>query len=274
LPLNGKVEVTQERLAGGQPAPAGQAAESRSAAGSVYVILPTYNEAENLAEVVARVLEHPYSVLIVDDDSPDGTGRLAAQLAAEEPRLSVLQRSGKQGLGSAYAEGFSVALAAGAEILCEMDADLSHDPDELPRLIAAVEDGAQLAIGSRFVPGGAIEGWPRRRRFLSRWGNRYARVMLGVPVKDLTSGFRAFRAEALSRLRADTCRSAGYAFQVEMAWRAHLLDYRITEVPITFRERRRGRSKLDGRIIREAMWLVTRWGMGRLLRRRPEGFTA
>jgi len=238
----------------------------------VCAILPTYNEVENLAEVVARILEHPYSLIVVDDGSPDGTGWLADQLAADEPRLSVLHRSGKQGLGSAYAEGFSAALAAGAEILCEMDADLSHDPGQLPALVAAVQDGAELAIGSRFVPDGAIEGWPRRRRFLSRWGNRYARVMLGVPVHDLTSGFRAFRAEALSRLRADTCRSAGYAFQVEMAWRAHLLDCRIAEVPITFRERRRGQSKLDGRIIREAMWLVTVWGIGRLLRRRPEGF--
>jgi len=264
--------VTQKRPAQKRPGPATAVPQSGSAAGSVWVILPTYNEAENLAEVVARVLEHPYSVLVVDDNSADGTGRLADELAAAEPRLSVLHRPAKQGLGPAYAEGFAVALAAGAETLCGMDADLSHDPAQLPTLVAAIDNGADLAIGSRFVPGGAIEGWPRRRRFLSRGGNRYARFMLGTPMRDLTSGFRAFRADALRRLRADTCRSAGYVFLVEMAWRAHLLGCKVVEVPITFRERCRGESKLDGRIIREAMWLVTRWGMGRLLRRRPEGF--
>ena len=264
--------MAQERRAGRQPGSAKRAVEMDSSAGSVCVVLPTYNEVENLAEVAARVLEHPYSLLVVDDNSPDGTGRLAEELAADEPRLAVLHRSGKQGLGPAYVEGFSAAMAAGAEILCQMDADLSHDPAQLPALVAAVKDGADLAIGSRFVPGGAIEGWPRRRLFLSRGGNRYARVMLGVSVRDLTTGFRALPADVLGRLRPDTCRSAGYAFLVEMVWRAELLGCRITEVPIIFRERRRGQSKLDGRIIREAMWLVTRWGIGRLVRRRPEGF--
>lgn len=236
----------------------------------VIVVIPTFNEIDNLEEVVDRVGRHGYDILIVDDNSPDGTGDLADRLAAERPGVSVVHRAEKLGLGPAYAEGFTAAIAADGEIICEMDADLSHDPTQLPSLVEAVRSGADIALGSRFVPGGAIVDWPARRRFLSRWGNRYARLMLGIPIRDLTGGFRAFRSHALNRLDAHTCQAAGYTFQIEMAWRAHRSGMQIVEVPITFRERRRGETKLDGGIVREAMWLVTKWGLLRLFRRRPD----
>lgn len=238
-------------------------------AARVTVVIPTYNEIDSLAEVVAAVLGLGHRVFVVDDSSPDGTGALADRLAATHSTVGVHHRPDKRGLGSAYAEGFARAIDAGAEIVCEMDADLSHDPAQLSRLLTAIEAGADVAIGSRFVPGGSIVNWPARRRLLSSWGNRYARLMLGVPVKDMTSGYRAFTAGAAARLRPDTCTAHGYAFQVEMAWRAHRFGMRITEVPITFTERRDGRSKLDGGIVREAMRLVTSWGTRRLLRRSP-----
>ncbi|HSM02177.1 MAG TPA: polyprenol monophosphomannose synthase [Acidimicrobiia bacterium] len=237
------------------------------AADRVTVIVPTYNEIESLEDAAAGVLAHGYRLLVVDDGSPDGTGRLADGLAREHPSITVLHRDQKRGLGTAYAEGFEMALDAGADILCEMDADLSHDPAVLPQLVAAVEAGADLAIGSRMVEGGSVSNWSLPRRMLSRWGNRYARAMLGVPTRDLTSGFRAFRAAALRRLDPGSCLANGYGFQIEMAWRAHRAGMTVTEVPFTFVERTHGKSKLSGRITLEAMWLVTRWGVERLLGR-------
>jgi dolichol-phosphate mannosyltransferase len=237
----------------------------------VTVIVPTYNEIGSLEDAALGAISHGYRLLVVDDGSRDGTGRLADALSRDHPSVSVLHRSHKQGLGSAYVEGFQTALDAGAEILCEMDADLSHDPAVLPSLVAAVEAGADLAIASRMVAGGGVSNWSMWRQTLSRWGNGYARGMLGVPTRDLTSGFRAFRASALRQLDPGSCLANGYAFQIEMAWRAHRAGMTVAEVPFTFVERTHGRSKLSGRITFEAMWLVTRWGLRRLLRRDTGG---
>jgi dolichol-phosphate mannosyltransferase len=233
----------------------------------VTVALPTYNELLNLPLIVPEILAHGYRLLIIDDNSPDGTGRLADSLAADLPSISVIHRPAKQGLGPAYAAGFDRALAQGAEVVIEMDADFSHDPADLPRLVAAIEDGAQLAIGSRYVPGGATPEWPWLRRVISRAGNLYARMMLGIPVRDATAGFRAFTADALKILPYGKAEASGYGFQVEMAWRAHQAGLKIVEVPITFRDRTRGTSKMGLSIVLEAMRLVTVWGLGRMLGR-------
>lgn len=233
----------------------------------VTVVVPTYNESENLPHLAAAVLLHGYSLLVVDDASPDGTGEIADRLRAEVPRFSVLHRTEKSGLGSAYAAGFDRALGDGARIVVEMDADFSHNPGDLPRLIAAIDGGADLAIGSRYVPGGATPDWPLHRRFISRAGNVYARTMLGLDVHDATAGFRAFRSEALGRLPYRRAQASGYGFQVEMAWRASQLGLEIVEVPITFRDREKGSSKMGPEIVAEAMWLVTRWGFERIARR-------
>ena len=230
----------------------------------VLVIIPTYNERDNLRAIVEAVRGLEYDVLVVDDGSPDGTGEIADEIAESDAHVHVLHRSEKLGLGPAYAEGFAVGLDLGAEILCEMDADFSHDPRDLPRLVEAVRDGADLAIGSRYVPGGATEGWPWHRRFLSRGGNRYARTALGLTVNDATAGFRAFRDTTIRKIAPETCEASGYGFQVEMAWRTERAGLRITEVPITFRERERGNSKMNPAIAAEAMWLVTKWGAKRL----------
>lgn len=235
----------------------------------VTVALPTYNELENLPDIAPAIVAHGYRLLIVDDASPDGTGVLADRLAAESPSVSVLHRSRKQGLGPAYAEAFDHALAEGAEVIIEMDADFSHDPADLPRLVAAIRDGADVAIGSRYVPGGSTPDWPVLRRLISRAGNIYARLMLGIPVRDATAGFRAFRADALRTLPYRRARASGYGFQVEMAWRAHQAGLAIAEVPITFRDRTRGKSKMGPSIVAEAMMLVTIWGLGRLTGRPP-----
>lgn len=237
------------------------------APGRVTVVLPTYNEIGALEAAAVGVISHGYRVLVVDDASPDGTGILANQLAAQHYLIDVLHRDEKQGLGPAYAAGFEVALAAGAEVVCEMDADLSHDPAYLPDLVAAIESGADVAIGSRLVPGGGVSNWALWRRTLSRWGNLYARTMLGIPTRDATSGFRAFTAEAVQRLDPASCLANGYGFQIEMAWRAHRADMKVVEVPFIFVERTHGKSKLSGQIVIEAMWLVTRWGIARLLGR-------
>jgi dolichol-phosphate mannosyltransferase len=231
---------------------------------SVLVIIPTYNERENIVDVVAAVRRHGYDVLVVDDGSPDGTGTIADHLAAGDPSVHVLHRSVKAGLGPAYSAGFERGLELGAEILCEMDADFSHDPADLPRLVAAVADGADLAIGSRYVPGGGSEGWPWYRSLLSRGGNRYAGAMLGFDVRDATAGFRAFRDTTIRKVDPSSCQASGYGFQVEMAWRTQRAGLRIDEVPIIFRDRTRGESKMSSRIALEAMWLVTKWGFGRL----------
>ncbi len=234
------------------------------------VVIPTYNEVENLELIVRAVRQHGYRVLIVDDGSPDGTGDVADTLAAHEPgAVGVLHRTTKSGLGPAYSAGFVRGIAEGAAVLCEMDADFSHDPAALPALMAALDAGADVVIGSRYVPGGGVDNWPWYRRALSRFGNRYAAFMLRVPIKDMTAGFRAFSAAALEQLQPETCDAAGYGFQVEMAWRAHLAGLTVKEVPITFRDRVRGESKMDARIAIEAMVLVTRWGLGRLVGRLP-----
>lgn len=233
----------------------------------VLVVVPTYNEAENVAQIAAAVRAHGYGLLVVDDGSPDGTGKIADGLAAKDPGIGVLHRTEKQGLGPAYAAGFQVALEQGAQIICEMDADFSHNPDDLPRLVAAVNSGADLAIGSRYVPGGGVEDWPWHRRWLSRGGNIYAATLLRTKVKDMTAGFRAFRADALQRLDFASCEASGYGFQVEMAWSAAREGLDVREVPIVFRDRTLGTSKMGAGIAIEAMWLVTKWGMTNLFGR-------
>jgi dolichol-phosphate mannosyltransferase len=230
----------------------------------VTVVLPTYNELENLPHIVPEIVAHGYRLLIVDDNSPDGTGRLADSLAADLPEVSVLHRGKKSGLGPAYAAGFDRALSDGAETIIEMDADFSHDPGDLPRLVVAIDEGADVAIGSRYVPGGATPDWPALRQIISKGGNLYARTMLGLSVRDATAGFRAFSADALRLLPYRGAQASGYGFQVEMAWRADQAGMKIIEVPISFRDRTRGTSKMGLPIVVEAMWLVTLWGFGRL----------
>ena len=233
----------------------------------VTVVVPTYNERDNLPHLAAAIRLHGYRLLVVDDASPDGTGTVADAIAAPDPLMEVLHRRHKEGLGPAYAAGFDRVLAGPSEVVIEMDADFSHSPADLPRLVAAVaEDGAELAIGSRYVPGGSTPDWPAHRQFLSRGGNRYVRLMLGIPIRDATAGFRAFRADALRLLPYRTAQASGYGFQVEMAMRAHDAGMRITEIPVVFRDRTVGTSKMNGAIVREAMWLVTRWGIARRLR--------
>lgn len=233
----------------------------------VLVVLPTYNEAENLRNIATAIRRQGVGVLVVDDGSPDGTGRIAESMARDDARVQVLHRTVKEGLGPAYAAGFAFGLESGAGIICEMDADFSHDPDDIGRLVAAIDDGADVAIGSRYVPGGGADGWAVHRRLISRGGNWYARSMLGTSIRDMTAGFRAFRSESLLRLDPATCRASGYGFQVEMAWRAARAGMDVREVPIVFRERRQGSSKMTSAIALEAMRLVTSWGWRRMLRR-------
>lgn len=233
----------------------------------VAVVVPTYNEADNLQPIARSVRVLGYHLVIVDDNSPDGTGRLADELGAADDGITVVHRPAKRGLGPAYAEGFASALGTAAPIVCQMDADFSHDPAMLPTLVGKVADGADVAIGSRYVPGGSVPGWPLPRRLLSRVGNRYARFMLRTPIRDMTSGFRAYRSPVLNLLQPATCEASGYGFQVEMASRSHQQGLTVVEVPITFRDRERGQSKMDWRIALEAMWLVTAWGVRRRLGR-------
>jgi dolichol-phosphate mannosyltransferase len=224
------------------------------------VVLPTYRERENLEEVVEKVLAQPgeFAVLVVDDASPDGTGEAADALAARRPgRVEVLHRPRKEGLGRAYAAAFARVLAGGAELVFQMDADLSHDPADLPRLRAPLEAGtADLVLGSRYVPGGGTEGWGPARRALSRWGSFYARTLLGLPVRDLTGGFKGWRREALAAADPAAASSRGYSFQVETTLRAVRAGARVQEVPIRFTERRSGRSKMSLAIALEAAWRV------------------
>jgi dolichol-phosphate mannosyltransferase len=225
--------------------------------GSAWVILPTYEEVENLAAVVGgvRAAVAGAHVLVVDDGSRDGTAELADELAAADPLVRVLHRPRKAGLGRAYTAGFDVALAEGAELVIEMDADLSHDPADLPRLIAAAGE-ADLVLGSRYAPGGGIENWGLERHVLSRAGCSYARRVLGVDVRDLTGGFKCFRAAALKAIDYASAGAEGYVFQVELTWRVLRAGLTVAEVPIRFRERRLGRSKMSARIAREAVWRV------------------
>lgn len=219
-----------------------------------WLVLPTYNEAENVEAIVAAALENlpPGShVLVVDDGSPDGTGEIADRIAASSPAVSVLHRPGKQGLGPAYVAGFAEAMGAGAGLIAQMDADFSHNPADLPRLLAAVED-ADVAIGSRYVGGGSVVDWGPARRLISRGGSAYARLVLGVGIRDLTAGFKAMRREVLEAIELETIPSLGYAFQVETTYRALKAGFRVVEVPIVFRDRRVGDSKMSGQIVVEA----------------------
>jgi dolichol-phosphate mannosyltransferase len=228
--------------------------------GRVLVIIPTYNERENVNWIVPAVLAAaPVDVLIADDNSPDGTGQLADDLAAREPRVHVLHRPGKEGLGAAYLAGFAWGLERNYDVLVEMDADGSHRPQDLPRLLAALVD-ADLVLGSRWVAGGSVVNWPKSREVLSRGGNTYARRMLRIPLRDATGGFRAFRAETLRAIDLATVDSQGYIFQVDLAYRALDRGLRVVEVPIVFVEREHGTSKMSRSIVGEAMWRVTVWG--------------
>jgi dolichol-phosphate mannosyltransferase len=229
----------------------------------VLTIIPTDNELESLPKTLQRLRAAvPASdVLVVDDNSPDGTGKLADSIAAEDPQVHVLHRKGKEGLGAAYIAGFKWGLDAGYEVLVEMDADGSHQPEQLPQLLDAVEQGADLAMGSRWVPGGSVVNWPLYRQAISRTGSTYARLMLGLKIKDVTGGYRAFRRSTLEKLNLDQVDSVGYGFQVDLAWRVAKMGLRIEERPITFVERELGASKMSGNIVVEAMINVTRWGL-------------
>jgi dolichol-phosphate mannosyltransferase len=233
--------------------------------GEPWLILPTYNEAENLnaivaaaGEVLATAAPDGFQVLVVDDGSPDGTGRMADELAAEKDWVQVLHRTEKNGIGPAYLAGFRYALDRGAGFLMEMDSDFSHDPADLARLLGAVHTGADLALGSRYVPGGGVSDWGLLRRFISEGGSTYARLVLGLSVRDLTGGFKCFRRDVLEAIQFDGVRSQGYAFQVELTYRAVQAGFNVVEVPIVFRDRQHGQSKMSWRIAVEAMWLVPR----------------
>ena len=233
----------------------------------VVVCLPTYNEVATVSPVAMAVAGLGYHVLIIDDNSPDGTGVIAERIAASSPAISVIHRPAKDGLGRAYAAGFDLAHVMGAKIICQIDCDFSHDPNDLPRLIRQVAFGADVAIGSRYVPGGSVPDWSLGRRVLSIGGNWYTRLMLGMVVRDATAGFRAYRAGALRSLSPADCSASGYGFQVEMTYRATGAGMKVVEVPITFRDRTDGTSKMDRSIAIEAMALVTRWGLQRAVRR-------
>jgi dolichol-phosphate mannosyltransferase len=241
--------------------------ESTSERGArVWVVLPTYNEAGNLERLVTEVREQlPDSrrVLVVDDGSPDGTGEIADRLASEHGDVAVLHRERKEGLGPAYLAGFREALAAGAELIVGMDSDFSHDPAYLPTLLSAAAD-ADLVLGSRYVEGGGVEDWGGLRRFISRGGSAYARIILGVGIRDLTGGFKVFRRRVLEEIDLDSITARGYAFQVETTYRAIKKGFRVVEVPIVFRDRTRGSSKMSRSIVAEAVWRVP----GMRLRRR------
>jgi dolichol-phosphate mannosyltransferase len=251
------------------PAPADVAAARPDGAGA-WVVLPTYNEADNLAGIAGAILENlpGATLLVVDDGSPDGTGRLADELAAANPRIRVRHRAAKQGLGRAYLDGFDVARTGGARIVIQMDADWSHDPAVLPALIAPVADGsADLVIGSRYVSGGGVVDWGLGRRLISRGGSLFARIVLGLGPHDLTGGFKAWRAATLEAIPFAGIHAGGYVFQIEMTFRASRLGARIREIPITFRDRRVGQSKMSRRIVFEALLVVVQLRAEELVRR-------
>ncbi|MEU0275371.1 polyprenol monophosphomannose synthase [Streptomyces sp. NPDC006307] len=241
--------------------------------GPVLVIIPTYNEAANVETIVSRVRSSvpDAHILVADDNSPDGTGKIADEIAATDDHVHVLHRKGKEGLGAAYLAGFRWGIDHGYEVLVEMDADGSHRPEELPRLLDALTD-ADLVMGSRWVPGGSVVNWPKSREFLSRGGSLYSRLLLGVPMRDVTGGYRAFRRRTLEGIGVQQVASQGYCFQVDLAWRTVKAGFRVVEVPITFVEREHGDSKMSRAIVVEALWRVTAWGVGsRLGRLLPGG---
>jgi dolichol-phosphate mannosyltransferase len=232
--------------------------EPPAVAGTPWLVLPTYDEAANIAAIVAAAranLPEGARILVVDDNSPDGTGRIADELAAADPAVEVLHRAGKEGLGPAYIAGFRRALAAGADFILEMDSDFSHDPADLPRLLAAA-GSADLVIGSRYVPGGGVADWGPLRRAISRGGSLYAHWVLGLGIHDLTGGFKCFRRQTLEAIDLDAVSAKGYAFQIEMTYRAIEAGATVREVPILFRDRRDGVSKMSGTIVLEAAWQV------------------
>lgn len=230
--------------------------------GRVVVVIPTYNERNNLEQVICRVRDAvpPADVLVVDDASPDGTGRLADRIAGRDRHVHVLHRGDKAGLGAAYLAGFRWVLDRGYDVVVEMDADGSHQPEQLPRMLGALP-GADLVLGSRWTRGGTIRDWSRTRELISRGGNGYARLLLGLPVRDATTGFRALRATALQKLDLDDVRSQGYCFQVDLVLRAVRAGLRVVEVPITFVERTQGASKMSRAVLAEALWRVSVWGI-------------
>lgn len=239
------------------------AKKQRKATVRVLTIIPTYNELESLPITLARLRKAvpTADVLIADDNSPDGTGELADSFAAEDPQVHVLHRQGKEGLGAAYIAGFNWGLDAGYDVLVEMDADGSHQPEQLPLLLDAVEQGADLVLGSRWVPGGQVVNWPWQRKLISLGGSLYSRVLLGVKYRDITGGYRAFKRGTLEAIDLSKVDSVGYGFQVDMLWRTVQLGLRVVEVPITFVEREHGVSKMGGNIIQEAMLNVAKWGL-------------
>ncbi|MDQ1483684.1 MAG: dolichol-phosphate mannosyltransferase [Actinomycetota bacterium] len=236
--------------------------QGRSPLGKIVVLIPTYNERENLAQIVSRLRAAvpEADVLVLDDSSPDGTGLIADRLAADDSQVRVLHRKGKQGLGTAYLAGFAWGLERGYDVMVEMDADGSHQPEQLPTLLAALSN-ADLALGSRWVPGGSVVNWPLSRKALSLGGNLYVRVLLGMPIGDATGGFRAFRASTLRTLDLHDVSSQGYCFQVDLAWRAIRAGLRVVEVPITFVERTAGDSKMSQDIVNESLRNITKWGV-------------
>jgi dolichol-phosphate mannosyltransferase len=240
--------------------------------GRVLVVVPTYNERENL-EIIAERLRAAVPdahLLVVDDNSPDGTGKLADELADRDEHVHVLHRTAKSGLGAAYVAGFGWARENDFDVVVEMDADGSHAPEQLPRLLAALEN-ADLVLGSRYVPGGAVVNWPKSRELLSRGGNLYTRMLLRLPLQDATGGYRAYRRTVLDGLPLGDISSQGYCFQVDLAWQTWQRGHRVVEVPITFVERERGESKMSRKIVVEALWRVTLWGVRSGRSRRPVG---
>jgi dolichol-phosphate mannosyltransferase len=229
--------------------------------GRVLVVIPTYNEADNVGVIIDRVRRAvpAVDVLVADDNSPDGTGEIADRLAAADAAVHVLHRPGKQGLGAAYVAGFGWAREHGYEAVVEMDADGSHAPEQLPRLLDALRE-ADLVIGSRYVPGGTVVNWPKSRLVISRGGSLYTRLCLGVPYRDTTAGYRAYRMPVLDKIEIDSVTSQGYCFQIDMLWRTHKCGFRVVEVPITFADRERGTSKMSSKIVREALLRVGVWG--------------
>jgi dolichol-phosphate mannosyltransferase len=229
--------------------------------GRVVVIIPTYNESENVPLITSRVRTAvpEVDILVADDNSPDGTGRIADELGAADSQIHVLHRAGKEGLGAAYIAGFAWARERGYDAVVQMDADGSHAPEQLPRLLHALRD-CDAVIGSRYVRGGAVVNWPMHRQVLSRGGNLYVRTVLGMGVKDATGGYRAYRMSVLDKAELDSLKSQGYSYQVELTWRIHRNGFTIVEVPIRFEERQLGASKMSGSIVKEALWRVTVWG--------------
>ena len=242
--------------------------EAMEFAGRVAVVIPTYNERDNIRPITARVRSAVpgADLLIVDDNSPDGTGKIADELAAADKHINVLHRPAKAGLGAAYIAGFEAALDQGYDTVVEMDADGSHQPEDLPKLLAALA-GADIVLGSRWIPGGKTLNWPKSRELLSRAGNAYARIMLRIPMRDITGGYRAYRASALWKIGLEDVECVGYCFQIDLVRRAVQAGLALAEVPITFVERTQGTSKMTKAIVREALSRVTRWGITTRLRR-------